>query len=260
MRDKSYTRTGLVRHRRDSRTSRLVSTRDLFQSDTGETLVVPTAGDTSKEIIMIGKYVAWLTLALVLACGSVRAEDVPPEVMVKKVTDEVLTILRQNKGVKSGNYRQAVAVIESKVAPHFDFARMTSMAVGHAWRQADETKRQALTAEFRALLVRTYANALSTYRDQTVSFKPSAAAKKVAGDEVMVRSQINSPGAQPIALDYSLVRSGGDWKVVDVVIANVSLVTNYRGTFASEIDKGGLDGLLQSLQEKNRHSAAAPAA
>jgi phospholipid transport system substrate-binding protein len=207
---------------------------------------------------MIGKYFAWLPLVCVLACGGAGAQGVSPDVMVKNVTDEVLTILRQDKGIKSGNHQRVAAVIESKVAPHFDFARMTSQAVGRAWRQADERKRQALITEFRALLVRTYANALSAYRDQTVSFKPSAA-RKSAGDEVTVQSQINSPGAQPIALDYTLAKSGEDWKVVDVVIGNVSLVTNYRGSFASEIDKGGLDGLLQSLQEKNRYPETASA-
>ena len=107
--------------------------------------------------------------------------------------------------------------------------------------------------EFRSLLVRTYANSLTAYRDQTVSFKPS---KPGNGDEVLVRSQINKPGTQPIPLDYSLAKSDAGWKVFDVAISNISLVTNYRGSFATEVQKGGIAGLLKALQEKNRRRQA----
>lgn len=204
---------------------------------------------------MLGRLLAWLPLVLILASGSIHADGTAPDVMVKNVTDEVLAILRQDKGIPSRNRTQAVTVIEKKVAPHFDFARMTSLAVGRAWQQAAPGQRAALTAEFRTLLVNTYANALSAYKGQTVSFRPSPAA---VGSEVTVHSQINTPGAQPVALDYSLAKSGGNWKVFDVAIANVSLVTNYRSSFAEEIDTAGLDGLLKSLQDKNRHLKAAP--
>ena len=142
-----------------------------------------------------------------------------------------------------------MALIEKKVAPHFDFSRMTSLAVGRAWQKADAKQRDALIGEFHTLLVRTYANSLTAYRDQTVSFKPS---RQAGSDEVLVRSQINKPGAQPIPLDYSLVRSSGGWKVFDVAVANISLVTNYRSSFATEVEKGGVAGLLKALKEKNR--------
>ncbi|MCG2577258.1 ABC transporter substrate-binding protein [Dechloromonas sp. XY25] len=194
------------------------------------------------------KTLIWLLPVFFLLPGSVRADSVSPDELVKGVTEEVLSILRQDKGIQSGNKQRAMALIEKKVAPHFDFSRMTSLAVGRAWQQADAKQREALTAEFHTLLVRTYANSLTAYRDQTVSFKPS----KQTGDEVLVRSQINKPGNQPISLDYSLSKSGNDWKVFDVAIANISLVTNYRGSFASEVEKGGIDGLLKTLQEKNR--------
>jgi phospholipid transport system substrate-binding protein len=147
-----------------------------------------------------------------------------------------------------------MTLIETKVAPHFDFARMTSLAVGRAWQQADAGQRTALTEAFRTLLVRTYANSLTAYRDQTVSFKPSPGK---GGDEVTVRSQINQPGGRPISLDYSLAKSADGWKVFDVVIADISLVTNYRSSFASEVSKGGVAGLLKALQDKNRRPAAA---
>lgn len=200
-----------------------------------------------------------LLLFFLLAPGVALAES-NPDALVKDVTEEVLSILRKDKGIQSGNRQKAVALIEDKVAPHFDFTRMTSLAVGRAWRQADAGQRKALSGEFRTLLVRTYANALTAYRDQTVSFQPSS--KPGADGEVTVHSQINKPGARPISLDYSLAKSDDGWKVFDVSIANVSLVTNYRSTFAEEVGKGGLDGLLKSLQDKNRRleTAAPPAA
>lgn len=198
------------------------------------------------------KCLIWLLPILVLAAQPVLAAESAPESLVKNVTEEVLTILRNDKDIQAGNRQRAMALIETKVAPHFDFARMTSLAVGRPWQQANADQRKALIGEFRTLLVRTYANSLTAYRNQTVSFKPSPA--KAAGDEVTVRSEINNPGGQAVSLDYSLARSDGGWKVFDVAIANVSLVTNYRSTFASEVGKGGVDGLIKSLQEKNRRT------
>lgn len=206
---------------------------------------------------MIRNYLIWLLLVFFLAPAVARAETQAeasaPDALVKNVTEEVLSILRKDKEIQSGDRQRAINLIETKVAPHFDFGRMTSLAVGRSWQQADAEQRKALTGEFRALLVRTYANSLTAYRDQTVSFKP---AKPGAGDEVTVRSQINKPGAQPIPLDYSLAKSEAGWKVFDVAISNISLVTNYRSTFASEVQKGGIAGLLKALQEKNRRREA----
>lgn len=206
---------------------------------------------------MIRNYLIWLLLVFFLAPAVARAETQAeasaPDALVKNVTEEVLSILRKDKDIQSGDRQRAINLIETKVAPHFDFGRMTSLAVGRSWQQADAEQRKALTGEFRTLLVRTYANSLTAYRDQTVSFKPSKAG---AGDEVTVRSQINKPGGQPIPLDYSLAKSDGGWKVFDVAISNISLVTNYRNTFASEVQKGGIAGLLKALQEKNRRREA----
>ena len=208
---------------------------------------------------MIRNYLTWLSLVFLLAPAIAPAqpqgEASTPDALVKNVTEEVLTILRTDNDIQSGNRQRAIALIETKVAPHFDFARMTSLAVGRSWQQADAEQRKALTGEFRTLLIRTYANSLTTYRDQTVSFKP---AKASADGEVIVRSQINKPGSQPIPLDYSLAKSDAGWKVFDVAISNISLVTNYRGTFASEVEKGGITGLLKTLQEKNRRHESNP--
>lgn len=200
-------------------------------------------------------YLTWLLPICFLAPVIALAETIAPDTLVKNVTEEVLTILRADKGIKAGNSKGAVALIENKVAPHFDFPHMTSLAVGQAWQKADADQRKALTSEFHTLLVRTYANSLTAFQEQKVSFKPLAEPSQ--GGEVTVRSQINKPGTQPITLDYSLAKSDDGWKVFDVTIANISLVTNYRSTFASEMNKGGLDGLLKALQEKNRRNEAA---
>ncbi|QDF95722.1 hypothetical protein CJ010_03715 [Azoarcus sp. DD4] len=191
-----------------------------------------------------------LTLPLLFAPAALAAPGIAADVLVKGVTDEVLAILRQDKALQSGDRHKAVRLIDEKIAPHFDFHRMTSLAVGPTWRQTSFEQREALAREFRTLLVRTYANALTAYRDQTVSFKPTTGPRE-AGD-VTVRSQINQPGATPIALDYRLSRNGDSWKVFDVAVDNVSLVTSYRGNFAAELGKGGPDGLIAALREQNR--------
>lgn len=191
----------------------------------------------------------FLTLLFLFLPPAARAQDTGgAEALVKDVTNDVLKTLREDKGIQSGDRQRAISVIETKIAPHFDFARMTRLAVGVAWRRASPDQQQALVREFRTLLVRTYANALTEYRNQTVNFRP---AKPGEGGEVRVPCQINQPGGQPISLVYSLAKQGNDWKVFDVVIDNISLVTNYRSSFADEVAKGGVDGLIKALQSKN---------
>ncbi|HTY02943.1 MAG TPA: ABC transporter substrate-binding protein [Rhodocyclaceae bacterium] len=209
---------------------------------------------------MIAKSLVRFLLFLMLPLSSATwAATASPDAMVQDVTNQVLAILRQDKGIHSGNRQRAESVIQNTVAPHFDFNRMTSLAVGRAWRQADAGQQKALTDAFRTLLVHTYANALVAYRDQTVSFTPSR--RGSTGDEVTVHSQVDQPGAKPIAIDYSLAKAQGEWRVFDVAIAGVSLVTNYRTSFAGEVSRGGIDGLIKSLQEKNRQfQAASPGA
>ncbi|MDR2240503.1 MAG: ABC transporter substrate-binding protein [Zoogloeaceae bacterium] len=177
-----------------------------------------------------------------------------PDELVKTVADEVLDIIRKDNDIKAGNTQRVVELIEQKVLPHFDFSRMAALAVGKDWRQATPEQQQTLTAEFRDLLVRTYSNALAAYKDETIDFRPF----KMQPDEtdVVVRTQINQPGArQPIKLDYSLEKSGNVWKVYDVTVADVSLVTSYRSSFATEIRNGGIDGLIKALQSKNSSTA-----
>jgi len=200
--------------------------------------------------------------AALLACASLflspgaLAQQMAPDALVKSVTDEVLDIIRKDKDIKAGSTKRAIELVEQKVLPHFNFTRMTALAVGKDWRQATPEQQKVLTEEFRDLLVRTYSNALIAYKNETVDYRPF---KMQPGEtDVTVRTQIHQAGArQPITLDYSLEKNGSAWKVYDVVVAGVSLVTNYRSSFATEIRNGGIDGLIKTLKAKNSSLEAA---
>ncbi|AYH42601.1 ABC transporter substrate-binding protein [Azoarcus sp. DN11] len=197
-----------------------------------------------------------LSLCLMFSVLPAFAADAikAPDVLVREVSDDVLAIVRQDKAIQSGDTRRVIDLVEEKVLPHFNFRRMTMLAVGKDWREANPEQQGKLVQAFRTLLVRTYSNALTQYRDQSISYKPA----KVGESETSVRVQteIRQAGAQPINIDYSLEKTPEGWKVFDVVVAGVSLVTNYRGTFAQEIRTGGVDGLIKSLEQKNRNLAA----
>ena len=202
--------------------------------------------------------------AILLAVASIflspgvqaQSKEVPPDQLVKSVTDEVLDIIRKDKDIKAGSTQRAIDLVEQKVLPHFNFTRMTALAVGRDWRQATPEQQKALTGEFRDLLVRTYSNALTAYKNETVDYRPFR--MQPGETDVTVRTQIHQPGArQPITLDYSLEKNGSAWKVYDVVVAGVSLVTNYRSSFATEIRNGGIDGLVKTLKAKNKSLEAA---
>jgi phospholipid transport system substrate-binding protein len=172
-----------------------------------------------------------------------------PEALVKRVSDEVLTIVKSDKDVANGNTAKVVQLAEQKVLPHFDFERMTRLAVGKNWSQANDAQKQALVKEFRTLLVRTYSSSLGQYRNQTIEVKPG---KTAAGDkETVVRTQIVQQGGPPIPIDYSMEKKDSGWMVYDVVIDGASLVTTYRGTFNDQVQRGGIDGLVKTLQERN---------
>lgn len=195
-----------------------------------------------------------LLAVLWLSCTSVFAQEETPDALVRKVTDDVLTIVRQDKDIQSGNTKKAIELVEAKVLPNFNFQRMTALAVGRDWNKASADQKKQLSEEFKTLLVRTYSNALTSYKDQTVRYKPT---KMQGGDtEVLVRTEIVQSGNKPIQLDYSLEKQADGWKVYDVVVAGVSLVTNYRETFAQEVRANGIDGLLQMLTNKNKQLEA----
>jgi phospholipid transport system substrate-binding protein len=198
-----------------------------------------------------------IVLATLLAAlvPALAAAQESPDQLVKRTTDEILTIIKTDKDVASGNQARVTELAEQKVLPHFDFERMTRLAVGRNWAQATDAQKQALIKEFRTLLVRTYSSSLSQYRNQTIDVKPT---KLAAGDkEATVRTAVIQQGGPPIPIDYAMEKTDSGWKVYDVIIDGASLVTTYRGTFNDQIQKGGIDGLAKTLQERNRGPADA---
>jgi len=173
-----------------------------------------------------------------------------PDALVMKITEEVLDIVRKDKDIQSGNTRKAIELVDAKVLPYFNFQHMTALAVGKDWRKASTQQQLQLSTEFKTLLVRTYSNALTGYKNQKVVFKPF---KMNPGEtDVLVRTEVQQPGAKAVQLDYSLEKLDSGWKVYDVTVAGISLVTNYRDQFAQEIRNGGMDGLIQSVAAKNK--------
>jgi phospholipid transport system substrate-binding protein len=190
-----------------------------------------------------------LALSAFFAPLAAAATQAPDE-LVRKVTNEVLTIVRSDKAIQAGDFQKTLALVDEKVLPHFDFRRMTSLAVGPGWRSANPEQQERLIAAFRILLVRTYSNALTKFRDQTIEFKPM---RDNPGDKrVRVSTEVHQSGAQPIPIDYALEQTGQDWKVFDVIVNGASLVTNYRGEFAGEVNAKGIEGLIASLEAKNK--------
>lgn len=204
------------------------------------------------------KKVFILMFGFVLTCASMgaRAEMVEPDALIRNTVEEVLQIVRQDKDIRAGNQKKILELVDAKVLPHFDFTRMTQLAVGKNWRTATPEQKQVLVTEFRNLLVRTYTKAFTVYRDQAVDVKPF---KMPAGaNEVTIKTVIVKPGTQSIPVDYDMEKTPGSWKVYDLSIEGVSLVTSYRGTFTEQIQQGGIDGLIKTLVEKNQVAANTP--
>lgn len=189
-------------------------------------------------------------LLLSMFAVAAGAEDVAPDVLIRSLSDEVISIIKQDKDIKAGNQAKINELVDAKVLPNFSFNRMTALAMGRNWPKASAQQQKQLVDEFRTLLVRTYSGALSNYRNEVIEFKPFRAA---AGDTyVTVRSQVKRPGSEPISIDYDMEKTPTGWKVYDVVVAGVSLVTNYRDSFNAEVRANGVDGLIKSLASKNR--------
>ena len=191
----------------------------------------------------------FLAAYFLVAVCSAGAADATPDAMVKSTVEDVLTVIKTNKD------KQALRQLaEQKVLPHFDFKHMTQLAMGVAWKQANPEQQQALESSFRTLLVNIYTSALSmsSSGNQTVEIKAGA---KQDGNEATVKTVVKDPGKEPVAIDYHMEKTAEGWKVYDVVVENLSLVTNYRGTFATEVNRSGIDGLIKVLQDKNNNLA-----
>jgi phospholipid transport system substrate-binding protein len=186
-----------------------------------------------------------------LTCTMAWADDVAPDVLVKNITNEVLSIVRNDKDIQSGNTKKAIELVQAKILPHFDFTHMTRLALGREWRQASSAQQKSLTNEFQTLLVRTYSKALTEYKNQTIDFKPFS--MQSGATDVKVRTEVKQPGAaKPMQLDYYLEKSAEGWKVYDIEVGGISLVTNYRESFTTEVRNSGIDGLIKSLHDKNQ--------
>ncbi len=196
---------------------------------------------------MMNKLIA-LVFAALLSTFAVAQEA--PDVLVKRVTEEVLEIVRNDKDIQKGNTTRVIDLVDAKVLPNFNFRHMTALALGKEWRKATPEQQEKLTAEFKTLLVRTYSNALTGYKNQKIIYKPF---RMNNGDtDVLVRTEVQEPGNKPVQLDYSLEKTDAGWKVYDVNVAGISLVTNYREQFAQEVRHGGVDGLIASIAAKNK--------
>ena len=193
---------------------------------------------------------------ITLAAATLALAQETPDQLVRRTTDEVIAIIKSDKDLQSGNTAKVVQLAEQKVLPHFDFTRMTRLAVGRNWAQASDAQKEALVREFRMLLVRTYSSSLTQFRDQKIEVKPTRMSAQ--DKDVTVRTAVIQQGGPPIPIDYNMEKADGGWKVYDVVIDGASLVTTYRSTFNDQIQKGGIDGLVKTLQERNSSSASAP--
>lgn len=202
---------------------------------------------------MLRSFFLLLALAAGFNVSPSLAADTPPDVLARTTTQEVLTILKQDKELQNGNLGKVYQLVEAKILPNFDFNRMTQLVIGKHWTRATAQQKQSLVTEFRNLLVRTYSSSLTAFTNQTVEFK--SLKLKPNDVDVTVHSEIRQPGGQPIPIDYSMYKTAFGWKIYDVTIDGVSLVTNYRSSFSSTIRQNGIDGLIKTLADQSNRSS-----
>lgn len=199
------------------------------------------------KLVMNAAFITSMFVNVSLAQAELTADE-----LVKRTADDVLSTIKSDKDIQAGDQKKIFALAEEKILPNFDFDRVCRMVLGKNWRAATPEQQAAFQKEFRTLLLRTYASALGKYKDQVIEYKPLRA--EAGAKNVSVKTQILQPGGQPISVDYSLVKAENGWKVYDIVIESVSLVTNYRSQFSSEIRQNGIDSLNKKLADKNKAS------
>lgn len=197
---------------------------------------------------LIAKYV--LMLALALAAPAALAQGVAPDALLRAVAVKVIDKIKYEQGIQGADSAKIVALVEANIAPLFDFVHMTRLAMARNWRLATPEQQSVLTEEFKTLLVRTYSLALAQYSNQVVDFKQLRAAPRAT--DVTVKSEVKQPGKQRMTLDYEMQNTPAGWKIYDVKVAGVRLVTTYREVFAEKVREGGVDGLIQFLVARNR--------
>lgn len=197
----------------------------------------------------------FLAAALALMTVATQAQALAPDTLARTTTTEVLNILRQDKDLRNGNSRKILALVEQKILPNFDFRQMTQLAVGRNWSKASPEQQERLVEEFKTLLVRTYSASLTSVLDYKIEFLPLRMAP--GASEVTVNTVVSKSGAPPLPIDYRMEKQDSSWKVFDVLVEGVSLVTVYRNSFNTEVRKGGIDGLVATLSRRNQQQAAA---
>ena len=200
------------------------------------------------------KYIAIaLTFSALALTGSAFAQEAP-DALVKRISQDVIDTAKADKSIQGGNQQRILSLVEEKIIPYVDFERMTSLAAGRYWRDATPDQKKQLTEQFRSLLVYTYSGALAQVRDQKIDFKPMRGSP--SDTEVEVRSQVTQARGEPIQLNYRMEKAANSWKIYDVNVLGAWLVESYKGTFASEIGRSGIDGLIKVLSDKNKSRAS----
>lgn len=192
--------------------------------------------------------IKFLFLAVFFSINSIAA--LGPEDLVRKTAEDVLFAIKADEEIQKGDKEKIYKLAEEKILPNFDFERVARLVLGRAWRSASDEQKKEFIVQFRTLLLKTYAVALSKYKDQTIEFKPTRMSD--TDEIVVVKSEISQSGGQPIRVNYALSKNSGKWLVFDIVIEGVSLVTNYRSQFSSEIRRNGMDTLIKKLSKKNK--------
>lgn len=205
---------------------------------------------------LIKQLIAVATVTLASSAFAAAPANEAPDALVKRISTEVIDTAKADKEIQAGNQKRVMDLVESKILPYVDFQRMTALAAGKHWRDASPEQQKQLASEFRTLLVFTYSGALSQVKDETIEFKPLRA--DPADQEVEVRSTVKVAKGDPVTLNYRLAKSGQSWKIFDINVLGAWLVETYKGTFASEISKSGIDGLIKTLAERNKKLAAKP--
>jgi phospholipid transport system substrate-binding protein len=206
---------------------------------------------------MFQRTISTLIFAAATFFSAVAFAQTAPDALIKTVSDDVIASVKSDKQIQAGDLSRIQALVDSKVMPHVDFQRMTSSAVGKYWKQATPEQQEKLQAQFKTLLIRTYAGALTKVKDQTtVNMKPLRASPE--DSDVTVRTEIRGSG-DPVQIDYRLEKAGTDWKIFDVNVLGVWLVDQYKGSFAQVIAANGIDGLISQLDAKNKAAAASAA-
>lgn len=189
-----------------------------------------------------------LILGFLVSISSASISADGPLELVHKTADDVLAVLKADDSIQQDK-EKIYKLAEEKILPNFDLDRISMLVLGKTWRKINDEQQQQFKSEFKTMLLRTYAVALGKYKDQEIDFKPLR--MEPNDKQATVKTQIIQEGAQPISVDYTLAKKDDEWKVFDIVIEGVSLVTNYRSQFASEIKNNGIDSLITKLAEKN---------